>query len=65
VPSGRIVQMPQEISLRMPCDSSVLNMIRPSLSSTGCSAPAMFRWPIFSMFVPSSFITNNCKAIAG
>ena len=40
VPSGWMVQIPQEIALRTPWDSKVEYITRPSRSTTGCSAPA-------------------------
>ncbi|MNC98450.1 hypothetical protein D3C83_164030 [compost metagenome] len=43
-------------------DSSELNMIRPSLSGTGCSAAPRFKWPIISTFLPSSSMMKSCAA---
>src|SRR5262245_58651111 len=56
-----MVQIPHSSVLRMPCDSSVLNITRPSLSTTGCRAEARFKKPISSTLLPSSSMTNSCK----
>jgi len=55
------VPQPHSVEERNPCDSSELNITRPSRSTVGLQRPIpRFRCPMHSTLLPSSSITNSC-----